>query len=423
MYSEGRIGKHGGMTLRSFDCDPGRMTPSTMRRLAAAVLVLWVACVAYLTLTPSGHTPPLTLRGFFCVACGELDGSDMLRNWILFVPGGLVAAIVFPGWRGLAIPLGLTALVEFVQVGVPGRDPAASDLILNGLGAVTGLLIAARGLAPWGRRLLAASAAIAWLAPIVLLIPTTTPQDLYGLWTPRFGNRAHYDGQVLAAEVGTLSIPSRLVPERAELVAALEDRGPVRLLLEVGTDPQFAIAPVFQVKDLQTRDLFELLALHSDLLLRGRNPARVLKLDQPDVRWHGAMAGLTPGDTVTLVVDRGRGSVCMSIDDRERCELAPSLGDGWAFVLNLEGPPRWFRELMSVAWALGLGGLIGLTTRSPQSAVALTTALALLGYFGAVISPDVRPDVVHAVVLVAGGLAGALLRAPVVSIWKTVRPT
>jgi hypothetical protein len=134
------------------------------------------------------------------------------------------------------------------------------------------------------------------------------------------------------------------------------------------------------------------------------------------------MTDVPVGDTVTLVVDRSRGSVCMSVDDRERCNLAPSLGDGWGHVLNLEGPPAWFRAMMSLMWAVGLGGLIGLTA-SRRAALTVGVAVAVVGYVGTVLSPDVRPSLVHAVMLVAGTGLGALLRAGIVRLWGSLRPS
>jgi hypothetical protein len=397
------------------------LTPR-LRRAAAALLVLWVASVAYLTLTPTGYGVGVSRYRFFCVACGELDGSDMLRNWILFVPGGLLAAIVLGRWRALALGLGFTALIEFVQVGIPGRDPAVQDLLLNALGALTGVVVMRRGLGRWTRHAVAATAALTWLVPLVLLIPETTPHDLYGQWTPRFGGSGYYQGRILNVSVGGLVVPSWKFDDKAPLDSALVRRATLHVVLEAG--PVLARrAPVFQIADAEENAILELHALGPDLILRGWNPARILKLDQPDVRWPGAMDGVAAGDTVTIVVDRGRDSVCMSVDDRERCNLAPSLADGWGFVLYLEGPPLWFRQLMSAFWALGLGGLIGLTARSWRQALAFTTALAVVGYGGTLVSPDVRPSVAFSAVLVLGALAGALLRRPVVWLWRELRPT
>jgi hypothetical protein len=311
--------------------------------------------------------------------------------------------------------------VEFVQIGIPGRDPALQDLVLNALGGVTGVFLASRGLGRWGRRLTVTAAALAWLAPLALLIPKTTPHDLYGLWTPRFGRTARYEGRIAEAATGALPIPSRMVDDKTALDVAITGRDPIRLRLTAGPAPR-GLAPVFQIVDGHRQGVLELHALGHDLILRGYNPARILKLDQPDARWAGAMTDVPVGDTVTLVVDRSRGSVCMSVDDRERCNLAPSLGDGWGHVLNVEGPPVWFRATMALAWAVGLGGLIGLTA-SRRAALSVGVAVAVVGYLGTVISPDVRPSLVHAVMLVAGTGLGALLRAPTVRLWGSLRPS
>lgn len=393
---------------------------SDRRRILFALLLGWAIAVFYVTLAPAGYTPPLTLEGFLCVACGELDVSDMIGNWVLFVPGGLLATLLFGPRRGLLLPICLTGLVELIQIGVPGRDPALQDVIFNSVGALTGLGLAVRGLPPWGRWLVSALAGTSWLAPLLLLIPQTTAHDLHGLWTPRLGSTVHYEGEILSAQVGHVTVQSRRTDEKPALDRAIRAREPVRIVMRAGQKPP-SWAPIFHIADSEQQGILELGALHSDLILRGRNPARALKLDQPDVRWPEAMADVSPGDTITLVVDRSRDSVCMSIDDRERCNLAPSLGDGWAFVLNLEGPPLWFRELMSLAWAASLGGLIGLNARSWRRAPAIGMVLAAIGYLGALVSPDVTPSALHALFLVAGAGAGGLARAPLISFWRTLR--
>lgn len=391
------------------------------RQLLLALLAMWVAAVGYLTLTPAPTTtPPLTTQTFLCVWCGDFDGSDILRNWILFIPGGVLAAAALGRGRGLAIPIALTCLVEFIQVGVPGRDPALQDLLFNGLGAWTGALLTLRGLHDRARRAVPLLVAAAWLAPLLLLIPRTTPFDLWGQWTPRFGGHPHYQGKILDASVAHVAVPSGRVDDKPTLDTAIVARSPIRLRLTAGPPPP-AAAPVFQIVDGRQQGVIELLALGPDLILRGRNPARILKLDQPQARWVGAMEGVPVGDTVTLVVDRGRDSVCMSIDDREHCNLAPSLADGWGHVLYLEGPPHWFREMMSILWALGLGGLVGLTAGTRRSAALLVAGLAAIGYVGSVLSPDVRPSVLHAGVLVMGTLAGILVRDPLVRLWEELR--
>jgi hypothetical protein len=391
------------------------------RPVLLTLLAMWVAVVAFLTLSPAGYTPPLTLRSFLCVGCGMFDGSDIIRNWILFVPGGLLAGLVLrPKWAW-SIPICFTALIEIIQVGVPGREPALQDLVFNSLGGITGVILARFGLARWSQRVLSGAAVVAWLAPLVLLVPKTTPFDLYGQWTPRFGNVAQYRGRIVDASIDGLTIESRMVRDKETLDAAIIDRKPLRLLVATGPAPA-SWAPVFQIVDGEQQGVLELGALGPDLILRGRNPARVLKLDQPDARWSGAMSGVAVGDTVPIVVDRGRGSVCMSVGEREQCNLAPSLADGWGHVLYLEGPPAWFRSLMSLLWAVSLGGVIGLTTSSRRQAMALAMTVAIIGYVGSLISPDVRPSALHAAVLVCGAFIGAMTRSPIARLWRAIRP-
>jgi hypothetical protein len=288
---------------------------------------MWVGVVAFLTLSPAGYTPPLTLESFLCVRCGMFDGSDILRNWILFVPEGLLAGLTLGLAPAIALPIGFTVVIEILQIDIPGRDLGLQDLIFNSLGALTGVAVARWGLARWSRRVLSGAAIAAWVAPIVLLIPMATPFDLYGLWTSRFGNVTRYSGRIVEASVGTLAVESRLVRERAVLEAAITHRTPVRLLLEVGQAPA-SLAPVFQIRNEYEEAILELGALGPDLILRGRNPARILKLDQPEARWSGAMLGVAVGDTLPVVVDRGRRSVCMSVRERVQCNLVPSLADG-----------------------------------------------------------------------------------------------
>jgi hypothetical protein len=392
-----------------------------LRRIATALLVLWVTSLAYLTLIPGPPTVS-SRHGFLCLACGSLAGSDLIRNWILFLPGGFLATLVLGRWRAVALGVGLTTLIELAQLGIPRRDPALQDLLLNSIGALSGAVLASRGLGRWARTATAFGAAIAWAAPLILLVPKTTPYDLYGQWTPSFRRTARYPGRILDASVGGLFVPSRRVVEKAPLDSAVLERHPIRLLVEVGPAPE-ARAPIFQIVDGLQNGILELHGLGPDLVLRGWNPARILKLDQPDTRWAGAMGGVGAGDTVTIVVDRGRESVCMSVEGRERCDLAPSLADGWGFLMNLEGPPLRLRRMMSVFWAVGLGGLIGLVARSWRQALAFATALAVVGYAATLISPDVRPSLAHAGVLVLGALIGALLQRPVVWLWRELRPT
>jgi hypothetical protein len=389
------------------------------RILTLSLLAAWVAAVAYLTLTPAGRTPPLTLETFLCIGCGMRDGADVILNWALFVPGGVLLALVMSRGRVMLAAIAFTVIIEMFQIGVAGRHPALQDLIFNSLGAVTGVALVHRGLGRAAQAALAAAVAVAWLSPIGLLVPMASSFDLYGQWTPLFGGVAQYEGRIQDVRIDGFSVPSWRTPNRAALETAIVERHPIEILLEVGPPPS-STAPVFQIADSERLVILTLGALGSDLLVRGHNPARVLGLDQPDARWPDALASIEPGTTVPIVIDRSRGSLCISVADDTRCELAPTAGDGWGFLLYLEGAPRWLRALMTLLWTAGLGLVLGGVSQTPNRAAFLAGALALSAYLGAHLSPDVTPSEVQAALLILTSLTGAILRPQLIEAWRTV---
>ena len=384
--------------------------PSTRKRIVLALLLFWAATVGWLTLTPGGATPPLTLDRFVCIGCGWRHAADILLNWLLFVPAGALLACLASPRRVVALALIITCGIETIQIGVPGRDPALQDLIFNTLGALSGAGLILRGLSGRERRLLAAGIAVFWLAPAALLVPLTSDSALYGQWTPVFPGLESYEGQVLHARVGDLVVPSRQFPATGRLSLAVRRRDPVEVRMIAGPHPS-TLSPIFQIYDGRRMEIAMIGALGSDLVLRGKNPARVLRLDQPDARWAGAFDGIEPGDTVTLRVERAAGSICASIDERRRCGLAPAAGDGWGFLLNPEGASARIRGGLSLLWPLLMGAVLSaaLAGRAPSAGIA--AVLAATGLAVAGLSPDVRPDVLHAGLLVLGSCAGPEVRS------------
>ena len=357
-----------------------------------------------MTLSPGPYTPPLTLGSFFCVGCSGRDSADILANWILFVPGGALTAALVGGKRGVLLAAGLAVLVETLQIGVPGRDPALQDLLADALGALTGVVVVRRGIGRRAQHALAALAALAWLCPVALLVPTTSPADLYGQWTPSFATMETYGGRVLSATAGDVPVPNGLLANQSDVSHALVERRPVALRLRAGPAPP-ALAPVFQIVDSRRVTLFSLAADGSDLVVFAHTLSTLLRLDQPEVRWRGALTGVEAGDTVRIVVDRSHDSLCMSVDDRTECGLAPSLAEGWGHVAALRGAPAWLRILVSFVWVAGLGVVLGATARSVRSAAARGAALAAAGTALSMLSPDLASKLVFPALLAAASIA------------------
>jgi hypothetical protein len=399
---------------------PSRAQPYP-RALTWALLSLWLAGIAVLTLLPSTSGPQADTTDFLCIGCGSRGTADVLLNLLVFLPLGGLMATVLRGWRVVFIAACLTVGIETLQTGIPGRDPALQDLLTNTGGALAGVLLVTRGIGGWGRHALAALAVVAWLAPVGLLIPMASEWDLYGQWTPVLDEMEPYRGAVQGASLGGRPVRHGALRDAPDVRTAIAERHALELSIDVGPDPS-SFAIVFQIVDIRRRYLVTVGALGDDLILRGRNPAQALKLDQPDVRWRGAMRDVAPDETVILRMERGRGSVCMSVDDRRRCRLAPSLAGGWGHLAKLEAAPAWLSALVSLAWPLALGVLLGATSSGYRSAAIRGATLAAVGLAVSLWSPDVRPDVPGALLLAAATLLGAHLRSPLRHAWLRLRP-
>lgn len=369
----------------------------------------WTALVLVLTLTPSSDTPELSVESFLCVACGWGSSADMIRNWLLFIPlGVLMAALVGPARAAVGCAL-LTMGIETTQLWVAGRDPTLRDLLFNGLGGASGAWVVWRGLTRPTSYALTAGAVATWLAPVALLAPWSTEADLFGQWTPRLESVEHYRGRVLSATVASTPVASGLLEQGSAIERSLLSRARIEVVMTVGP-PTSGYAPVLQVVDRDAVTLLTFGVLGEDLMLRGGNRAEAWRLDQPSARWSGALAGVAVGDTVRITIDRGREAGCMTVEDLERCGVAPSLGDGWGHILRADGTTDTFRTLLGVTWTFALGALLGILAPSVRSGLVRGTGMALVGLAAAFTSPDVSADLLQSVTIVVASAWGAWVR-------------
>ena len=381
--------------------------PRTPRFLLTGILFGWGLAVAAITLTRAGADS--SQSQILCMACGARGLADLIANWVLFIPLGMAAARLWSPRTAIGVSLVVTLGIEGLQQLLPGRVPALQDILMNTLGGATGAWIVLRSHTPAPFRAVAGLAAIWWLSTPFLLVPATSSGEMFGQWASPIGGFETYQGQVLSADVGGVPLPSTRIPDEESARRALTEREPVNIRFVVGPPPT-ALAPIVSVLDWHERPIFLLGAIRNDLVLRGRNTARMIRLDQPDVRWAGALSEASIGDTVLVRVESGRGSLCMSVEGTTRCRLAPGPGDGWAFLLNLEGGPELLRVALAVGWALGIGFMMGLAPRTPMRGVAAGIGLAALGLVAGFVFPDLRPAPIHAACLAAGALVGALVR-------------
>ncbi len=91
----------------------------------------------------------------------------------------------------------------------------------------------------------------------------------------------------------------------------------------------------------------------TDLELRYHMPAVRLRLEQPPLRWRGALAAVAPGDTFTAATGHEGGTICMLVNHEWRCGLGYTIGDGWKLIFSPEHWPDWQLGVINTLWIAG----------------------------------------------------------------------
>lgn len=393
--------------------------PARWRAAGRTLAAAGFAIVLLLTLLPHGGAPQ---EPEACLLCGDRGLSDAILNVALFLPlgFGLAAAGVRP-LRVFLLGLLLTAAVETAQIWIPGRDPSLGDVLCNSLGALAGgwlgtrrssWMAPTRGAARWLCLAAGALAAGIVVATGLLLRPSVGRAELYGQWTPELGNFGLYRGRVLSAAVGGRPAPSARLEPTGLFTELFRRAAPVEVRFLAGPPPD-RLSPIFSVFDRNEREVFLLGADGEDLVVRRRRLADRLRLDRPELRVRGALAGLLPGDTLDAVV-RGQGAAtCVSLSPVEvrECPMRYPPGRGWALLL--------FPEELSRPWLLGLDALwagllalpLGLWLRRDAVAWLGPSLLAAGLWVGAPVTGLLPAGLPEALGAVGGLLGGRALRS------------
>jgi len=357
-------------------CPRGRrtVTPQIAKHWPWATVGLSTLGILIATLHASGTKLPPGWS--FTLTSGEAALAELIANLLLFIPLGasLVLAGVRP-LRAIAIGLGLSFSVEFLQQWIPGRDPSTGDIITNTTSTAIGVALvvfAPRWLrvpprrAAWQALATAALAVLVWLGTGAVLRPIVPDHPPYhDVWTPDWHARGHYKGRVLTSQ-GTISDRNLAFAIRATVVAA--ERPPER------GSPLVAI--------LDSRDTTVLIfgVDGSDLTLDYYMRAPSLTLEQPDLRWRGALAAIAPGDTFTAQTWRAERGVCFSVNSAQRCGYGYTVGDGWKLIYYPEHFPDWPLGTINMLWITGWTICIGYWAgRAAQSPVRFAAVALIVG--------------------------------------------
>ena len=381
----------------------------------AFALVAAIALIAAATLLPGEQTVSTPSS---CLICGDRGAADALLNLTLFAPLG--AALAFARVRAARIVLAgfaLSALVELLQLYIPGRDPSYGDLLFNtagaGLGASVPILLSRwRMVAPakmtaWATGL--ATVAILLIAGSAWLLHPSLPRlKYYGQWTPEFGNSERYLGRVTSARIGDLRVRNQEIRRSEALRARLLAGDVLRITVIAGPRPQWN-SPVFNIYDDRQHEVVSVTARGSDLLIGYRMKASRLRLDQPAFLVRGALANVGAGMPWWLEIRLLRGGICAFTEARSACPLGSTLSRGWSVLLHTIFP-RGVERLLDLLWFALLFLPAGSYINRPGTAV-LPVLVCLAGLAAANALAGLLPIGLIDVVAALGGMAaGAAIR-------------
>lgn len=382
--TRGRRSRHGG------DLEARRhlrVTRVSIRsRVALALLGVFVLVIMAVTLTPADAR---TAAAFSCLICGERGLADVILNVIMFMPIGALAVLAFGASPAiLAAAAFFSAGVEAAQYFIPGRDASAGDLLFNTTGALVGIGLAVS--APFWVRpgRIGRYTVVSALGMVCITIaagtgffvrPVFTDYTWYAQHTPDLPHLRHYEGTVIAADVGGVPLrgTSRMSRGlRDSLRTRLESGEETTVELVAGPPPP-GLAAFVTIYDELRREMLLLGAIGDDLAMRVRIVSEDLRLDKPYPRLRGVLAPFEPGDTLRVAGRLDDGAYCLTIEGETTCGIGMDVSRGWQLLYSAESLPAWFRTLVSLGWMAGLAGLLGFYARDGVSSTIGITAAAI----------------------------------------------
>jgi hypothetical protein len=309
------------------------------RRAAIVLAVLSTAAILFLTLSP-GVGPT---RGWdLTLTSGDDALAGLIQNLLLFIPLGvsLTLAGVRPS-RVIAAGALLSFCVEFAQQWIPGRDPSLGDIVNNTISTGLGVLLVAGApiwlWAPprrstWQAVATALIAMLAWYGTAAMVRQTFPPLPYSVLTTPDLEHFGQYKGKVVDVRPGM---------GRMDIVAIAAPKPPP------------LTSPLIAVVDQQGNKVLMLSVDHYDLTLRYSMPAVRATLEQPDLRFRGAMRPIAPGDSFIAGTWHDSTNICLRVNASQQCGLGYTIGDGWKLIYYPESWPRWELAVINTLWVLG----------------------------------------------------------------------
>ena len=283
--------------------------------LNTALIAALFVVILVVTLSPAGTAAP---SPGFVPDTPRRGAGDAILNFFLFVPLGI--AIGWPGRTArMAGIIGLlaAAVIEMLQLGIPGRDPTVTDILLNAAGSLVGAVIARRRMALMRPNATASAILTAGSLCALALVMTATAYALFPVpGTPLRGSTS-------------LALPP----------SPGNGPGDLRSLMSI----QLPIAP----------EPVLIGRSGNDLLLRYPSRGATYGFDQPEYWRVGAFDGQPVGQRAVLSMSRHGARWEIGIGP-DQYTIGPTVGRGWAILAYPDAIGRRWGPLVSALWLFAL---------------------------------------------------------------------
>lgn len=322
-----------------------KIAPRSTSLLNLAAVAAILAAILAVTLLPTGTAPPLPFSVF---AIGRRNMGDAILNFCLFIPLGIAF-----GWNGrTALSAGIFGLltatvIELLQMMIPGRDPALSDIVLNTAGTLAGAVFSRRRQA--------------WLRPTANTSATLTAAALCF-------------SALIMAFTAYLLFPISGTPSGGSSYLALPS--------SPGDGPG-DLRPLISMQLPSAREPVVVARSGNDLLLRYPSRGAAYGFDQPEYWSVGAFDRRAAGERLAVTVSREAAHWDIALGP-ERTRLGPTVGRGWAALAYPDAIGRRWATLLDGLWLFALCFPAGFWARGPMRVASLVTVVALLAILPAV---------------------------------------
>lgn len=343
------------------------------KRAGTVVAATGLLLIAVLTLTPDFTAG--TQKPSLCIICGARGGEDAFLNILLFIPFGFGLRLRgMDRGRAWMVAIATTAIIETLQIWIPGRDSTLGDVMMNSIGGLSGILLCDSSrlyIIPNARQAkwLVLCGSIVWLLLAAFGAWAMRP------WIPRGPYIAQvapdlkdielFSGRVVDARInGKAVVPNASLPASDAIRDSILSGTLTLLARVIPAGTTYGLAPIVSIASPEEPQVVVLGQDYRDIVFRVRLNGGELRMNIAEVAAQRIFPAdtkspaATTADTLDLRGDiiRGQQLVVSGASGATRSTAALSLSPFFLWSLTTPGERRSSRafQVESMIWVAAL---------------------------------------------------------------------